>query len=119
MDGCLLFVPICPRGILPASRFTARKAARSWKLKFWRFRKETKADAKVRSSFKSESALGSGAGDPLSDLTCEGHRRQIVDFVQAVRDDRPPMVDGHEGRRSVALIEAIYKSASTGRGVRL
>ncbi len=88
-------------------------------LKFWRFRKETKADAKVRSSFKSESALGSGAGDPLSDLTCEGHRRQIVDFVQAVRDDRPPMVDGHEGRRSVALIEAIYKSASTGKTVRL
>ena len=88
-------------------------------LHFWRFKKETKADERVRASFRSDAALGSGAGDPLSDLKCEGHRRQIQDFVHAIRDDRPPFVDGPEGRRAVALIEAIYKSAASGKTVRL
>jgi predicted dehydrogenase len=87
-------------------------------LRFWQFRKETKADARVRASFRTESALGSGAGDPLSNLKSEGHRRQIQDFVNAIQEDRAPFIDGHEGRRAVALIEAIYKSAATGKAVR-
>ncbi|HNR36610.1 MAG TPA: Gfo/Idh/MocA family oxidoreductase [Candidatus Hydrogenedentes bacterium] len=88
-------------------------------LRFWQFRKETKADARLRATFGGESALGSGAGDPLSHLKCEGHRRQIQDFVKAIQEDRPPFVDGPEGRRSVALIEAIYKSAATGKTIKL
>ena len=39
----------------------------------------------------------------------------LADFVAAIRDDRAPAVDGREGRRAVALIEAIYRSAATGR----
>src|SRR4051812_7179112 len=34
-------------------------------------------------------------------------RRELVDFVQAVRDARPPIVDGHAGRRALALATAI------------
>src|SRR5207249_11940396 len=40
----------------------------------------------------------------------ELHRRQIEDFVLAIQTGRRPLVDGHEGRRSLAVIEAIYKS---------
>ena len=86
---------------------------------FWQFMKETKADARIREAIGKDAALGSGAADPLSALKTEGHRRQIQDFVNALLKDRPPMVDGREGRRAVELIEAIYKSASTGRNVRL
>ena len=88
-------------------------------LRFWQFRSDTKADKRIRASFKNESDLGSGASDPLSNLKSEGHRRQIADFVKAIQEDRPPFVDGAEGRRSVELIEAVYNSARTGKTVRL
>lgn len=42
------------------------------------------------------------------------HRRVVEDFVAAVRDHRRPACDGREGRRSVALAEALYESARTG-----
>jgi len=42
------------------------------------------------------------------------HRRVFEDFIEAVRTGRPPMCDAREGRRSVALIDAIYRSARTG-----
>jgi UDP-N-acetyl-2-amino-2-deoxyglucuronate dehydrogenase len=41
-----------------------------------------------------------------------GHQRILEDFVAAVRERRAPCCDGAEGRRSVALIEAIYRSAA-------
>ena len=43
------------------------------------------------------------------------HRRVFEDFIDAIKNDRSPACDGREGRRSVALIEAIYRSAKTGR----
>lgn len=44
---------------------------------------------------------------------------QIADFRDAIRDGRPPMVTGDDGRRVVALFEAIYESTQTGLPVRL
>jgi UDP-N-acetyl-2-amino-2-deoxyglucuronate dehydrogenase len=38
-----------------------------------------------------------------------GHQRAIEDFIRAVEDDRTPRCDGAEGRRSLALIEEIYR----------
>jgi len=45
------------------------------------------------------------------------HRRVFEDFVSALDARRPPRVDGREGRRSVALIEAIYASSRSGQPV--
>jgi predicted dehydrogenase len=42
------------------------------------------------------------------------HRDVITDFMRAVRDGGRPCCDGREGRRSVALVEAIYQSSRTG-----
>jgi len=47
------------------------------------------------------------------------HRRQIVDLVQAIREDRAPAVEGAEARKAVELIRAIYRSAEMGKAVRL
>ena len=88
-------------------------------LKFYKFQKRKAADAKVEEMLSRESELGSGAGDPLSSLKIEGHRRQIADFAQALLKDRPPLIDGREGRNAVALIESIYKAAETGKTVTL
>ena len=42
------------------------------------------------------------------------HRRVFEDFLDAIRTGRRPICDGVEGRRSVAVIEAIYRSAKSG-----
>ena len=60
--------------------------------------------------------IGSGANDPTG-ITSLGHQRQIADMVAAVNEDRPPMVDGREGRKAIEIICAIYKSAQTGAPV--
>ena len=64
-------------------------------------------------------ATGSGASDPMKSLNHEAHKRQIEEFMHAVRDDRPPAIDGREGRRAVELIEAVYRSAETKETVTL
>jgi UDP-N-acetyl-2-amino-2-deoxyglucuronate dehydrogenase len=43
------------------------------------------------------------------------HARVIEDFLDAIRTGRPPACDAREGRKSVAIVEAIYESARTGR----
>jgi UDP-N-acetyl-2-amino-2-deoxyglucuronate dehydrogenase len=43
------------------------------------------------------------------------HRRVFEDFIAAIRTGGAPMCDAREGRRSVAVIEAIYRSARSGR----
>ena len=59
-----------------------------------------------------EADVSSGAMHPM-DITAAGHTSVFGDFVAAVRERRPPQVDGQAGRRSVALVEAIYRSAAT------
>jgi predicted dehydrogenase len=52
------------------------------------------------------------------DLLTHYHELQIEDFIQAILDDRPPLVPGEEGRKTVALLDAIYQSQKTGKVVR-
>lgn len=47
----------------------------------------------------------------------EGHFRQLSDMVDAIRNDRAPLVDQFEGKRSVELILAIYESSKTEKTV--
>ncbi len=42
-----------------------------------------------------------------------GHQAVLEDFLQAIQQNRAPACDGLEGRRSVALVEAIYRAAKT------
>jgi UDP-N-acetyl-2-amino-2-deoxyglucuronate dehydrogenase len=48
----------------------------------------------------------------VSDI--RGHQAIIEDFLNAIKTKSRPMCDGKEGRRSIALIEAIYESARSG-----
>jgi UDP-N-acetyl-2-amino-2-deoxyglucuronate dehydrogenase len=49
----------------------------------------------------------------VSDVT--PHRRVLEDFMAAIQTGRPPACDAREGRRSVALVEAVYASGRSGR----
>jgi UDP-N-acetyl-2-amino-2-deoxyglucuronate dehydrogenase len=46
-----------------------------------------------------------------------GHQRVFEDFLAAIHSNGTPACDAREGRKSVALIEAIYQSALSGRSV--
>lgn len=83
----------------------------------WDFARAEPEDEAIRTAPRDD-ALGSGAGAAGS-ISLAGHLRQIGDFVAAVREDRPPIVDGREGRKAVALIHAVYESARRGAAVRL
>ena len=52
-----------------------------------------------------------GAGGDPRGIAATGHIAIVRDFVQALRADRPPLVDGHQGRRSLATVLAIYEAA--------
>jgi predicted dehydrogenase len=63
--------------------------------------------------------VGEAAGPNLSANSpvvsdVRGHRAAIEDFVTAIREGRAPRCDGREGRRSLALVEALYASARSG-----
>jgi UDP-N-acetyl-2-amino-2-deoxyglucuronate dehydrogenase len=60
------------------------------------------------------------AGTPTSDTEnvsspvvsdYKGHQAIFEDFIRAIQENRPPVCDGREGRRSVALIQEIYRAA--------
>ena len=57
------------------------------------------------------------SGSDLAQGETNSHAAQIADFVDAVRNDRPPLVTGSGARSAVELILGIYKSAGTGQEV--
>lgn len=40
-----------------------------------------------------------------------GHQALLTDFLEAIRQNRAPLCDGREGRRSIALVESIYRTS--------
>lgn len=84
----------------------------------WEFAQELPSDDAIREQLGAASAVSGGASDPGA-ISFVGHQRQLEDFIAAIREDRVPLIDGAEGRRSVEIILAIYESARTGRAVKL
>lgn len=90
----------------------------------WDFTPATAADEEVKRQLgraggvNPRSPQSGGAADPKA-ISHEGHRRQLADFVDAIRQNRPPKVDGREGKRAVDLICAVYESNRTGKVVEL
>ena len=58
------------------------------------------------------------ANDPAA-FGIEGHVMQIKDMVDAIKNNRRPLVDQYEGRKPVELILAIYESSKTGKTIEL
>ncbi len=83
----------------------------------WDFATAAAGDEAIRAPHDA-TALGSGATAPNA-ISFEGHRRQIQDLIDAVRERRPVAIDGQEARKAVALIRALYLSAERGAPVKL
>ena len=80
----------------------------------WRFRSETPDDTATREQFGGSSGTSGGASDPMA-INYSCHTRNFESFLDAVRAGRRPTLDGLEGRKAVAIVEACYRSARTGR----
>ena len=84
----------------------------------WDFMNKARHDAVIRRRMAQRASGAGGASDPAS-IGHQAHARQLRDLLLAIRAGRPPACDGREGRRAVEIILAIYKSAESGRPVRL
>jgi predicted dehydrogenase len=80
----------------------------------WRFRDDAAGDAAVRERFGGSSSTSGGAADPMA-INYSCHTRNFEHFLDAVKAGRQPELDGLEGRKAVAIVEACYRSARTGR----
>ena len=49
----------------------------------------------------------------------ENHRRQIADLIDAIENDRRPLVDVYEGKKPVEIILAAYESSRLGKKIML
>ena len=50
------------------------------------------------------------ASDPLANLP-SGHAAQMIDMIEAIREDREPTVNGPEARRAIHALDLIYRAA--------
>jgi UDP-N-acetyl-2-amino-2-deoxyglucuronate dehydrogenase len=80
----------------------------------WELTPETAEDRAIKERFAQKTGASGGSSNPAS-ISHVGHARQLADFVRAIQTNTAPLVDGREGRKAVAVIEAIYRSAASGR----
>ncbi len=84
------------------------------KFRVWDFKDKVAGDAAILAEHGLASPqAGAGAADPKA-IDFTWHQRNFEDALAALDGGRKPLVDGKEGRRAVALIEAIYASAKAG-----
>jgi UDP-N-acetyl-2-amino-2-deoxyglucuronate dehydrogenase len=94
---------------------------KAWNLKsemgevgaYGRSKEEKKADAATNGK-----ASGQGAADPAA-ISWGGHAYEIRDLIDAIREDRETALPGGEARNALELILAVYRSAETGREVKM
>lgn len=84
------------------------------KFRVWEFQEPQPDDDTIRKDYGlSASAAGAGAADPAA-IDFTWHQKNFEDAVQALKEGRSPAIDGTEGRRAIALLNAIYRSAELG-----
>lgn len=75
------------------------------------------AEIPAPESMKTKEVL-SGAADPTS-ISHRNHKMVVQDMVDAIRENRKPMVDGAEARKAVNVITALYRSSKEEKPVYL
>lgn len=82
----------------------------------WEFTESRPEDGEILSQLGKSEGLHSGAASHLVS-NCEGHRRQLADFVASIEKDAPITCTGEDGLRAVRVICGVYRSAKSGKKV--
>ena len=84
------------------------------KFRTWEFKDERPEDQTILLDHGlNADVAGAGAADPKA-IDFAWHQRNFEDALAGLDRGGPPLVDGKEGRRAIALIRAIYESAERG-----
>ena len=65
-----------------------------------------------------EKDVASGASDPMA-ISLVPFERQFLDFAEACKTGRKPLVSGIDGYRALELVTSVYRSCREGRKVRI
>jgi UDP-N-acetyl-2-amino-2-deoxyglucuronate dehydrogenase len=84
----------------------------------WEFAQPTDEDRSLLAKMSNQTETGGGAGDPAA-IGHHGHTELFKDTLRAIENNAVPLIDGHEGRKSVEIILGIYKAAESGKRVEL
>lgn len=76
----------------------------------WDFMKKRPEDSEIHNTLMRGQEAGLGANDPSAINTYQ-HQRNFEEVVTAIQEGREPSTSASEARKSVELINAIYKSA--------
>ncbi len=79
----------------------------------WDFKTTLPEDAAIRTHLMHCGKAGLGANDPNA-IQFTQHQRNFEDVIDAIQQGREPSTSAAEARKSVALIQAIYQSATNG-----
>ena len=82
-------------------------------IRYWSLADASKAT--VEPIVPSGGVAGAGAGGDPRGIAATGHIAIWKDFVEAIRSGKQPILDGVEGRRSLAAVLAVYKAAGIGK----
>ncbi|NKI30450.1 Gfo/Idh/MocA family protein [Croceivirga thetidis] len=80
------------------------------KFSVWDFKNGLPVDDKIRNSLMEGDEKPLGANDPNT-INYIGHQRNFEDVIDAIKNNRQPLISGKEAMKSVKLITAIYESA--------
>ena len=108
-------------GYLKRIEIHGSKARRCWKRKTsrcWDFANRRKRTRRCWSGCAARPRPAAAPAIP-SAIGHHGHTMQFRDVLNAIKKGTRPLIDGHEGRRSVEIILGVYKAAETGKVLQL
>lgn len=89
----------------------------------WRvMRDDGDQEAERRTEDEMQARYGGSSDSPSADpmaVSFDGHTTHVEDMVQAIRENRDPIIAGKDARHAVEICVAIQQSAATGKEIRL
>lgn len=83
----------------------------------WEFKESREDDLQLNEVPSAHQSKG-GVADPKA-ISYAGHQKQLENLIDAIYNQAELLIDAEEGRKSVEIVLAIYKSAQTGQLVSL
>lgn len=91
----------------------------TWRIQQGDVAQEKAEEAQMREWYSGSRETPSADPAALGSAGKDGHTMHIEDMVQAIRENRDPVIPGEQARHAIEIILAIYESARTGREITL
>jgi UDP-N-acetyl-2-amino-2-deoxyglucuronate dehydrogenase len=88
-------------------------------VRVWEFKDEKGEVGMYGAKVRASSGVQAAPTTDPADRQIAGHQTQITDFLEAIAEDRDPLVTGGEARKVLEIILAVYQSARTGHEIAL